>query len=1049
MQRKHRVKIKTVQRRERQEAHSRPATHRSTMRENIRMTSPPPSDQQEETGEMDLSRLQKRRGKSQNGQAVYLDERVGPRTADLAARKDWWGKRTTEQKLEPSNKFYMQTLLTKKTRTISYLEIIAFVRGPAQKAGLGNPLGPWPATKHDYVEKEDPMKVDYCLDEIDMEYLHNVNAIRYSRGKAAYTIPKFEFWMDRLEKWSTFQPFEHPRPVNEYGEVIDDVCSICLDGDTSNCNQIVYCDMCGLAFHQDCYGVPFLPEGPLLCRKCAFSPAGRVRCSLCPSHVGAFKRTQDGRWVHVLCVVWIDETHFGNSIFMEHVQGVDKALNDRRQLSCQFCRTNKDKEAARHGACVQCSETKCTSSFHVTCARNEGLVMRVVETNHTVQRYVWCQKHQPKRTEEDIVQHKHALRNYKREIEIDREPSVSMPSITLEKLALISSQEPLGNQQDVRDLVAHWYLKRKSKLGAPLMKTHVDHGVPGRRRRESKISDPRFVAIRKQIIAVGRSLEKGVQMMDYLLKREQLKKECYLTQVNLLEKMLVPTDVVCSQIVQELSEKDDSAVFAEPVDIPGYKEIITNPIDLKTMAEKAKKKKYANVSELTADVFLMLDNCAKFNRGNTWFVNYGRTFRRNATPILEREKKKEEERHKLLADSEFMMLVLDTLMTDNVTTDEPMDTEEPPKVVELPDESGSREQQTEPAMKRRRRNDSESKMEKSVKIELMDETDQPGPSQDPPSTARRPRSRRRGGQDPTEEDQKPSTSSAPGSVRRSGRSAQKGPSTLSAADVEIKTEPKWSGTKAAETLHNKVQEFSTEKPSGSLRQTTLTNFFIPASKNQQLTFATVPANKNTRSVFESVSTPKTTRSSTRSSTASTSFTSNSSVAPRTSFRMTSALQSPLSEPRKIGVRAVKTDDEDEEMMIVPQPQELSPSELAAQKRRSAENEAHSKFAHNQLVIVDGRAAKVIEHQLAHLSDIHYEQRQSMMKKRREILGEIPQQALIYVEFFQKSANLENYKWVKPDAVELLDLNNVQKTQKIPGLKAAKEWHQKVLNGEDV
>lgn len=86
-------------------------------------------------------------------------------------------------------------------------------------------------------------------------------------------------------------------------------------------------------------------------------------------------------------------------------------------------------------------------------------------------------------------------------------------------------------------------------------------------------------------------------------------------------------------------------------------------------------------------------------------------------------------------------------------------------------------------------------------------------------------------------------------------------------------------------------------------------------------------------------------------------------------------------------------------------------------------------------------SRVIESRLAHLaSDIHHEQRQSMMKKRREVLSEIPQAAVIYVEFFQKSNTLENFQWVTPDKVELLDLNNIgQRSPKIPGLKAAKEW----------
>jgi len=95
-------------------------------------------------------------------------------------------------------------------------------------------------------------------------------------------------------------------PGAEGEEVDDSICMVCFDGSSTENNEIVFCDGCNVAIHQACYGLPEVPEGDFYCEKCLGlmeNPDRPILCSLCPEVHGGFKRTLDGRWVHLVCAM--------------------------------------------------------------------------------------------------------------------------------------------------------------------------------------------------------------------------------------------------------------------------------------------------------------------------------------------------------------------------------------------------------------------------------------------------------------------------------------------------------------------------------------------------------------------------------------------------------------------------------------------------------------------------------------------------------------------------------------------------------------------------
>lgn len=146
-------------------------------------------------------------------------------------------------------------------------------------------------------------KVEYDMDEQDDMWLEHLNNLRKQNELETITREVFEITITKIEKeWHALEkriPKPNPKPPQTHrprsssaaavngetqsGEEPDSKCAICDDGDCENTNAIVFCDGCNLAVHQECYGVPFIPEGQWLCRKCQLCGRGIPVCICHPT----------------------------------------------------------------------------------------------------------------------------------------------------------------------------------------------------------------------------------------------------------------------------------------------------------------------------------------------------------------------------------------------------------------------------------------------------------------------------------------------------------------------------------------------------------------------------------------------------------------------------------------------------------------------------------------------------------------------------------------------------------------------------------------------
>lgn len=450
-------------------------------------------------------------------------------------------------------------------------------------------------------------------------------------------------------------------------------CEICGDCDTSNCNVIVLCDDCDLAVHQECYGVPHIPEGPWLCRPCSEKKSSacdfKAKCMLCPWPGGALRKTTDHRWVHSLCAHLVPETTITFTP-SDPYDLVDTCTlqSDRAKLKCVLCRNDPKCTSGNNGYPIQCSSKTCHVAFHPMCARAAGWTV-----DYTNQRS-FCAKHA---TEDPGMNSGDTEERSKLKLRLNfsnsgngtgisapplspsksKYPTVSIgencplhvfrggeklripamaPKVLIDHIVknhsvFASSIVPEAFKRVlVIKIAKYWALKREFRRGTPLLKSlQLDAGWS----QADSMNEESFAREWTEKTALLKSLKSLKMKLNYLRLRELSKLESLKASVEIFEILSSPfSKILCRFVLKLQREVDKPGYFAYPVPcdlFPDYSLIVKYPMDFSTIMKNLKsdmfdargdeKLFYPDLLHFYADLKLIWENSRLYNTKTSVF----------------------------------------------------------------------------------------------------------------------------------------------------------------------------------------------------------------------------------------------------------------------------------------------------------------------------------------------------------------------------------------------------------------------------------------------
>ncbi|XP_077997010.1 PHD finger protein 14-like [Glandiceps talaboti] len=197
------------------------------------------------------------------------------------------------------------------------------------------------------------------------------------------------------------------------------ICSVCLGDNSDDDDEIIECDSCGVPVHEGCYGAcdtdstasnqTSSSTEPWFCDACKAGITAPM-CEMCPNPSGIYKETDAGRWVHVVCSLYIPGVTFGDVDKLSPVVLSEVPYSRWGARECCYC---EDERFAKTGIVIGCDAGMCRNYFHVTCAQKVGLLSEASpEEDIADPFYAYCKLHVEKLLMKQKRQHWLAVQSH-------------------------------------------------------------------------------------------------------------------------------------------------------------------------------------------------------------------------------------------------------------------------------------------------------------------------------------------------------------------------------------------------------------------------------------------------------------------------------------------------------------------------------------------------------------------------------------------------------------------------------------------------------------